>query len=173
MLMLDTCFYISLSFFPPFPLPYFIDVLQWTGGLLLILCRLKNMRNSRRSKWSLIFWIWFLGIQGKHSFFSSVAPAWWGWRAGRGCWSWFSVCSFHHADDYMLQDISWFIQDCFWSPGISNCLSWSFWHAYDAGIKPYLFIILYIKVLQYVFFLSNTFSYLVNILLKFENSYLS
>ena len=80
--MLDTCFYISLSFFPPFPLPYFIDVLQWTGGLLLILCQLKNMRNSRRSKWSLIFWIWFLGIQGKHSFFSSVAPAWWGWRAG-------------------------------------------------------------------------------------------
>lgn len=39
-----------------------------TAGLSLIRYLLKNMRSWRRSKWSLIFWTWFLGTLGMYLF---------------------------------------------------------------------------------------------------------
>ena len=53
----------------------------------------------------------------------------------------FSSKRFYSGGGYVLQYISWSIQDCFWPHGISNCIPRSLWHAYIAdfaGIGVYL-----------------------------------
>jgi hypothetical protein len=73
-----------------------------------------------------------------------------------GHWIWFSFGQFNCAGDCMLQNVCWFIQDCFWPTGISNCLSWSLWHAYDAGIIPYLkFVTSTYYIYIYIYIYSN------------------
>lgn len=41
-----------------------------SDGLSVTQCHWNNLKNWRKSKWSLIFWIWFLGTPGTFSLFS-------------------------------------------------------------------------------------------------------
>lgn len=72
-----------------------------------------------------------------------------------GRWSWVPFGRFNYAGDCMLQNVCWFIQDCFWPTGISNCLSWSLWHAYDAGIIPYLKLVTSTYWFNNIYIFSN------------------
>lgn len=122
---------------------YYVDLWLSSGGLLLTLCLLKNMKRWRKSNLSLSSWIWFLGIQGIchcffvsfsfHAFifyFSSIVM-------GHEHLKWNFNTHTHIASASLLQNICWFVQDSFWPPGISDCICWSVWHAHDAGIVTF------------------------------------